>query len=620
MSNFKMGIAVPVTNHRFEEPTYVSMTIKAATAVGATYLDVNLVNPSPVYILLSQLFQRGDVIVATSTSTAYSGETEHLEVDYILGSKIYLQSATTKTYEIGDVVYGNGTGWPEGWLTGGGTWNKFSNTTIKPNGGGKSGDYALRLDCNYQPTDEMITNGGFNGSTGWTAQKTGSNGWTISRGKASLAVTSGTGSYLLYQDFPPKSNDAEISFIQGNSYSLSFTVSDYSAGGVIFRTGSHPYTSLEKSANGTYNVIFTCVESSATLSFVNGGITTLSIYNISCKLVSNASERTTGVIVSQLTYPLNEYCVYRMGYYLKNNISKGSGLPYKVADYLWDGITYSQTGHSSETQDNTYTEYNHKALTQPNLSDAVDARRKIQFDIFSPSANNQGKTTSYFSDVYLEHARGIDESWDIVADTETVREGSTLSISLLNYPISLTTNDEVLIWGKNTDNKYFGAYGVVAITNPNSIRVNIRLIHWESGSTINNPMFVAGSRVEKFGNGYYTFTEYPEQQTAWEKEEALPSYRTTNNSLKTFNISGRGERTTKYVIKLTYTNVDYTFYKTLRKFEEACLRGDLLNLHLEDNFPEISRGFLQGVLSLSGFKHDMYDRTKVSFTFTFTEA
>jgi hypothetical protein len=309
-----------------------------------------------------------------------------------------------------------------------------------------------------------------------------------------------------------------------------------------------------------------------------------------------------------------------MGYYLKNNISKGSGLPYKVADYLWDGITYSQTGHSSETQDDTYTEYNHKALTQPNLSGATDAARKIQFDIFSPNANNQGKTTSYFSDVYLEHARGIDESWDIVADTETVREGSTLSIALINYPISLTTNDEVLIWGKNTDNKYFGAYGVVAITNPNSIRVNIRLIHWESGSTINNPMFVAGSRVEKFGNGYYTFTEYPEQQTAWEKEEALPSYRTTNNSLKTFNISGRGERTTKYVIKLTYTNVDYTFYKTLRKFEEACLRGDLLNLHLEDNFPEISRGFLQGVLSLSGFKHDMYDRTKVSFTFTFTEA
>ncbi|MDC0637749.1 hypothetical protein OAP25_03510, partial [Flavobacteriaceae bacterium] len=85
-----------------------------------------------------------------------------------------------------------------------------------------------------------ITNGTFDNSVGWTL----GTGWTIAGGVATASASIGS---TLYQD-PP--------LVIGQTYTVTFTISNYSAGTVKIRLGLASGTL--RSANGTYTEEITC--------------------------------------------------------------------------------------------------------------------------------------------------------------------------------------------------------------------------------------------------------------------------------------------------------------------------------------------------------------------------
>jgi hypothetical protein len=112
---------------------------------------------------------------------------------------------------------------------------------------------------------ELITNGDFATDTDWTKQNAGS---TISGGKLNQAsVPSGQNVYQT----PP--------LTVGSIYSATFTISNYTAGGVRILIGSTGATAT-KSSNGTFTVTATAA-GNTTLYIQAIGTTTLSVDNIS---------------------------------------------------------------------------------------------------------------------------------------------------------------------------------------------------------------------------------------------------------------------------------------------------------------------------------------------------
>ena len=83
---------------------------------------------------------------------------------------------------------------------------------------------------------ELVTNGTFAADTDWTKNT----GWTIAAGVASC-----DGSQVGDSDL-----EQDIAFASGNTYTVTYTVSNYSAGNIYTRVGTGNGTS--RSANGTY--------------------------------------------------------------------------------------------------------------------------------------------------------------------------------------------------------------------------------------------------------------------------------------------------------------------------------------------------------------------------------
>ena len=120
------------------------------------------------------------------------------------------------------------------------------------------------------PTEgsDLVTNGGFDTDSDWNGS--GSNGWTISGGKASNDGTSG-------------SNNLSQSgiLVVGKLYKINITVSNYVSGNVQVSAGASPRDTM--TANGTYTFYQTCTPSTTfyiiATSF-NGSIDNVSVKQV----------------------------------------------------------------------------------------------------------------------------------------------------------------------------------------------------------------------------------------------------------------------------------------------------------------------------------------------------
>jgi len=321
----------------------------------------------------------------------------------------------------------------------------------------------------------------------------------------------------------------------------------------------------------------------------------------------------------------NECCWYRHGVF-----AKGLTFPNDTTFTLsaYDGkVVLNGSVHNTNvkpTETNTWEELTQTFKSSSDLSTYTGVQNyynrsrtgNVGFLIYvvNHAAGASGNYAWFnISDMYLEHIRGIAP---ITQALENIPNDSVVYVKVEN-PEDFTAGNYVNIWGYtgNFENRtVVSTQGKI-----NSLSTVTKYLELTNFTTPTS--FVSGAMIEEVNNGYYTFEEYPDMGVEWAKRTNISPTTTTNNTMKYFNLSGCGERSTKIDIKMQFTNVDYTFYKKMRLFEEYCERGEMLNLHgLKTELPETNRDMLQGFMKLEGFRHTMWSRQKVDFTLQFSEA
>jgi len=145
----------------------------------------------------------------------------------------------------------------------------FAFSIPNPDPTGKSGPYG----------SEKVTNGNFSASTGWIF----GTGWSYDSTNLEADKASATGSGALEQN---------IGAVAGEMYSLTFTVKNYSAGGVTPYIGGKAGTTV--SANGTYTQIISAIDTS-NLKFVpTSDNTVLTIDDVSVKRTAQVFDTSQG--------------------------------------------------------------------------------------------------------------------------------------------------------------------------------------------------------------------------------------------------------------------------------------------------------------------------------------
>ncbi len=118
-------------------------------------------------------------------------------------------------------------------------------------------------------------------------------------------------------------------------------------------------------------------------------------------------------------------------------------------------------------------------------------------------------------------------------------------------------------------------------------------------------------------NGVYTFTEYPEfGSIQWGRMDTFKKSQLRNLASKVYNVSGVHGKNYLHKIKAQFDNVSSAFYDNLLVLLNYQLDGSFLVLHHDIlGLPPTS----YGLMTLSGYRNNMFDRSKISFTFTFEE-
>lgn len=480
---FSIGIAVPIPNHKFDQPTYVSATLTSAVTANSLIIYLTAVSPTASEVRLYTLLKRDDTLTLTSSNTSYSGYTEQVEIEKVeaystTGAKLTLKSPISYAYNSGDAVKGYGSGFPEGWILGSSMIDSLKQTTIIPPGGGYSDDYSFYALCDV----------------------------------------------------------AGLSWAALRDFDL-------------------PY--------------------------------------------------------------FNEYCWYRQGTMVRAYLT-GSNTQLVLSAFTSQGYgsapTYVFRKYFKPTADNTWEQVTNTFISSPNLSYYVDGSqyRTDRYGNIALEFNVDSTLYSYawaaFDDVFLEHIRGIAPLSQSMMNIAVSTPSYPVSVMVSN-PTDFTVGSTVSVWGQSNTTTGTILFAQGKIDAISGTRLTISGLpagyHWASGAMI-----------EEKNDGYYTFEEYPDQEVSWESVSNVSMNRTTNNGLKVTNPSGWGERTTKVQVTMKFTNVSYSFYRKLKKFEDACKRGELINLHQDvtsQDLPELKQPFIQGILQLSGFTHSIWDRQKVSF-------
>jgi len=316
-----------------------------------------------------------------------------------------------------------------------------------------------------------------------------------------------------------------------------------------------------------------------------------------------------------------EYSYYRAGFWMKQEVSSGLNVP-RLIFYVNDGITSNYRLLYTDTDVIDWTEqeiYGSNFLSSPNLAQylgGVSNRTTtgfIQLDILS-----WNKFTIFLDDFYLEHIRGVAPCVETSSANSPVNYATNTLFNVTGDLSEFTVGSTVNIWGWDAtganiiyDKGTIVTDGIFDTSSLKALAV--------TGLTVGR-QWGPGARIEQANNGFWTFTEYPDLGSVVPtKTENIVKYRNSNNSLRWANVSGWGERSSKYSLSMSFSNVPYTFYKKLRVFEEYCLQGGVVNLHLKENVPEIHQGFLQGLLSLTPAAKSMWNRQNCSFQLTLEE-
>jgi hypothetical protein len=159
-------------------------------------------------------------------------------------------------------------------------------------GDGTNDEYPIIYDqTNPTNSAELVTNGGFDTDSDWNGS--GSNGWTISGGKASNDGTVG-------------SNNLSQSgiLLVDKQYKIEITVSNYVSGSVQVSAGAAPRGTM--TANGTYTFYQTCTPS--TTFYIIANSFDGSIDNVSVKEVQGNPATMTNMVEGNITnqYPLTK--------------------------------------------------------------------------------------------------------------------------------------------------------------------------------------------------------------------------------------------------------------------------------------------------------------------------
>lgn len=318
-----------------------------------------------------------------------------------------------------------------------------------------------------------------------------------------------------------------------------------------------------------------------------------------------------------------EYCWYRMGCMYKAYLT-GSTTTLKLGAY--DGLGVYRYSFKPTTS-NTWAEVNFNFLSDDNLSIYLDQQQNRGVDgsgnprlgnvslhmAVDPAAYSYAWST--FDDVYLEHIRGIAPIGQCLTDIQVQAGGYPVYVRVSN-PSDFTVGSIVSVWGLSgtTEGLIVASQGRIDSISSDSLTI--------SGLTAGTK-WASGAMIEEFNTGCWTFTEYPDVDgVSWEPVSSTSVQRTSNNGLKLFNTSGWGERPTRVQINMNFTDVSYTFYRKMLKFEEACKRGELLNLHQDTtsfDLPELKQPFFQGFMTITGFKHNIWNRELTSFQVSFLE-
>jgi hypothetical protein len=333
-------------------------------------------------------------------------------------------------------------------------------------------------------------------------------------------------------------------------------------------------------------------------------------YSFRC---NNLSTSSWAEIKMADTFPTNhweEYCIYRTGMisrgrfnpedasmiYIKLSDGRASIPSYKISDedhYAW--TEYDSSVFVSTDDMSSFTDYGYIAI------------------MFYASSSIE----AWIDSIYLEHARGLVPTAELSYDTPVV---TTTSMFFRIDPVNaaeFTAGSLATIRGWNSArSSILSSTVMIGGIGTGADAGYVQVTGIPTGNT-----WAAGTRLEEKNNGYYTFTEYPEMTTSWKKVVPITKQRTSGNNLKWANTSGWGDRATKYGLEMRFDNVAYTFYQKMRRCEEWCERGGLLNIHeLSENFPELEFDWLQGKLEIHDFRHNIWDRERSSFTLIFEEA
>ncbi len=156
-------------------------------------------------------------------------------------------------------------------------------------------------------------------------------------------------------------------------------------------------------------------------------------------------------------------------------------------------------------------------------------------------------------------------------------------------------------------------YGVIDII----ISIEGIIEQYDGTAYIDQVFLEHATGTDDVANGVYTFTDYPEfGSIQWGRMNTFKKSKLRNLASKVYNVSGVSGKNYLHKIKAQFDNVSSAFYDNLLVLLNYQLDGGFLVLHHDIlGLPPTS----YGLMTLSGYRNNMFDRSKVSFTFTFEE-
>lgn len=146
----------------------------------------------------------------------------------------------------------------------------------------------------------------------------------------------------------------------------------------------------------------------------------------------------------------------------------------------------------------------------------------------------------------------------------------------------------------------------------------IRLLFKTTSTLYADCVFLEHDSGQVTPAGFYTFTEYPDLGSlTWGTRNQFKGHELLDGVLKKYSLSCLGDNGDKYILKGHFSWVSQTFWKALVKFGEWQARGRLLNLHPHiTDLPPVITGYME----IGEKSKDIWDLSKRSFSFVFTEA